>query len=100
MSPFRSIKGCPRGAGKAPAEARVSPERPGPMTGTATVGGRRDRRAWLWVAHRRSVGQRANGPPRRAYDSFSDVTEYDFEPVVVMLEPEPFSRWTRPQRSS
>ena len=39
MSPFRSTKGCPGGAGNAPDAARVSPEGLGTMTGTAAANG-------------------------------------------------------------
>ena len=39
MSPFRSTKGCPSGAGNAPDAARVSPEQLGTATGTATAAG-------------------------------------------------------------
>lgn len=39
MSPFRSTQGCPGGAENAPDAGRVSPERLGTMTGTATANG-------------------------------------------------------------
>ncbi len=69
-----------------------SPDVKPPPVGSAPAGG-----GWRPSA---VSGQRANGPPRRAYHSFRVVTEYVLEPFVVMPDVEPLRWWTRPQRSS
>lgn len=45
-----------------------------------------------------SPGQWVKGPPSVVYDSLSEITVYDFEPVPVVPDVEPFSMWTRPDR--
>lgn len=43
-------------------------------------------------------GQWVKGPLSVVYDSLSEITVYDFEPVPVVPDVEPFSMWTRPDR--